>query len=56
LKFLSLIAILVLSLAACTPSKNGLKQLLLENPDIIFEVIEKHPDTFLDTVNKAARE
>lgn len=56
MKFLSIISVLVLSLVACTPSKNGLKQLLVENPDIIFEVIEKHPDTFLETVNKAARE
>jgi len=43
-------------MAACTPSKNGLKKVLKENPDILFEVIEEHPDTFLETVNKAAKE
>lgn len=27
-----------------------------ENPEILFSVIEKHPDKFLEVVNKAARE
>lgn len=51
-----LLPALLVSFVACTPSKNGLKKVLVENPDILFEVIEKHPDQFLETVNKAARE
>ena len=46
----------VVLFAACTPSKNGLKKVLKENPDIIFDVIAENPDTFLEVVNKAAKE
>lgn len=40
----------------CTPSTSQLKKVMEENPEILFGVIEKHPDKFLEVVNKAARE
>tara|TARA_B100001248_G_scaffold262389_1_gene257998 strand:+ start:2973 stop:3743 length:771 start_codon:yes stop_codon:yes gene_type:complete len=46
---------LALALAACTPSKNGLKKVLEENPDIVFDVIKDNPLMFLETANEAAR-
>ena len=38
----------------CSPSKDGLKKMMEENPEIIFNAIEKNPKAFIDTVNKAA--
>lgn len=37
-------------------NKDQLKKTLVENPEILFEVIEKNPAKFLEVVNKAARE
>ena len=55
LSFTFLIAALF-GFAGCTPSTSQLKKTIEENPDILFSVIEKHPDKFLEVVNKAARE
>src|SRR5690349_2682016 len=57
-KLISLVSLVFGSLVmvSCAPNKDALKKLLVDNPEIIFEVIEKHPDTFLEVVNKAARE
>ena len=41
--------------AACAPNATQLKELVEKNPDILFNAIEKNPEKFLDTVNKAAR-
>lgn len=51
-----LLTSVLVALSGCTPSASSLKKTLEENPDILFNVIEKHPDKFLDVVNKAARE
>lgn len=40
----------------CTPSKEGLTKLIEENPEIVFNAIEKNPKAFIDTVNKAAKQ
>lgn len=47
-------ALTALSLAACAPSASQMKKVLEDNPEILFSVIEKHPNEFLQTVNKAA--
>lgn len=41
---------------ACAPNATQLKKTIVDNPDIVFDVIEKHPDKFMEVVNKAARE
>ncbi|MDB2426029.1 thioredoxin domain-containing protein [bacterium] len=38
----------------CVPA-SSLKKTLEENPDIVFNVIEKHPAKFMEVVKKAAR-
>lgn len=55
LKLISIFAIAAL-MVACNPSKESLKKLLVENPDIVFDVIKEHPAKFLEVVNEAARE
>jgi protein-disulfide isomerase len=55
LKNLMALMVVPFVLAACAPSASQLKKVMEDNPDIIFSVIEKHPDQFLQTVNKAAR-
>ncbi len=40
----------------CTPSKESLTKLIEENPEIVFNAIEKNPKAFIDTVNKAAKQ
>lgn len=56
--FYSLVTVVSLALfsTACAPSADKLKKLVEENPDIVFGAIEKHPDKFLEVVNKAVRE
>ncbi len=44
------------TMSACVPSASSLKDTLEKNPEIVFNVIEKHPDKFLEVVNKAARD
>lgn len=39
----------------CSPSKDSLTRMIEENPEIIFNAIEKNPKKFIDTVNKAAK-
>ena len=46
----------VWGLAGCKATKEELTKLMQENPEILFSVIEKHPDKFLEVVNKAAKE
>ncbi len=41
---------------ACAPNASQLKKVVEENPEIIFNAIEKNPQKFLETVNVAARE
>lgn len=49
-----LLPILLLALTACT-SKDELKKLMKENPDIITEAIEANPDKFIDALNNAVK-
>jgi protein-disulfide isomerase len=51
------IALLVLA-GACTPAEPTpaqLKTMLLKNPDVLYDVVRAHPDTFLAIINRAAR-
>lgn len=50
----SLLLALVFILGACT-SKDQIKKLLKENPDIVTEAIEANPDKFIDALNNAVR-
>ncbi len=54
IKLVGIFAIAAL-MVACNPSKDSLKKLLVENPEIVFDVIKEHPDKFLEVVNEAAR-
>lgn len=47
---------LVLFALGCAPSASSLKKVVEENPDVVFAAIEKHPDKFMEVVNKAARD
>ena len=48
------IVFLVLLAGACT-SKDQLKKMLIENPDILTEAIEANPDKFIDSLNNAVK-
>jgi protein-disulfide isomerase len=52
-RMIFLVAVLVLA-AACT-SKDDLKKMLKENPDIITEAIEANPNKFIDALNNAVK-
>ena len=49
-----LLLIAVLALTACT-SKDDLKKVMKENPDIITEAIEANPEKFIDALNNAVK-
>ncbi len=58
MKNLILTTVLALSFlltVACAPNPAQIKKVIEENPDILFSAIEKNPEQFLETVNKAAR-
>ena len=48
------LVIAVACLSACAPSKDQIRQVLIDNPDIIFEAIDKNPDRFIETAQKAS--
>ncbi|PIT99331.1 MAG: thiol:disulfide interchange protein [Bdellovibrionales bacterium CG10_big_fil_rev_8_21_14_0_10_45_34] len=48
--------LLPLALVACSPSKDQLKKVLEENPEILTNAFEKNPVEILDALNNAARE
>lgn len=52
-KLLLLTGALVLA-TACT-SKDDLKKMMKENPEIITEAIEANPEKFIDALNNAVR-
>jgi protein-disulfide isomerase len=54
LLFIMISALVGMSFVGCAPSASQLKKVMEDNPDIVFSVIEKHPNEFLQTVNKAA--
>lgn len=50
------VCVLGFGLMSCAPSADSLKKVMEDNPEVLFSVIEKHPEKFLEVVNKAARE
>ena len=53
--FLAAIVLSVIMIG-CTPSPSKLKKVLMENPDIIMDVIEKNPLKFAQSFQKAHRD
>lgn len=51
----SLALTLTLILAGCAPSAPQLKKVMEDNPDILYSVIQKDPQKFLQVVNEAAQ-
>lgn len=51
---LTVLCMLAISLAACT-SKEDIKKMMKENPDIITEAIEANPDKFIESLNSAVK-
>jgi protein-disulfide isomerase len=51
---LPIIAVVGLMLVGCLPASQ-VKKVIEDNPDIVFNVIEKNPEKFIEVVNKAAR-
>lgn len=43
---------MMLSLMGCAPSQTQLKKALQESPEIVFEVLEKNPEKFMETFQK----
>jgi len=54
MKSLFAICTVALLVTACT-SKDELKKILKENPEIITETIEAHPEKFIDALNSAVK-
>lgn len=50
---LGMVALLLGFISACSPPASSLKKTLEENPDILFNVIEKHPAAFFKVVETA---
>ena len=50
----ALLMVAVLALTACT-SKEDLKKVIKENPEIITEAIEANPEKFIDALNNAVK-
>jgi len=54
MKRFTLLALALVVASACT-SKDDLKKMLKENPDIITEAIEANPNKFIDALNNAVK-
>jgi protein-disulfide isomerase len=55
MKRMFVLAAALIVATACTSSKEDLKKLLKENPDIITEAIEANPTKFIDALNNAVK-
>ncbi len=55
LKAISILSFLFVFAVACSPSASQLKKTLENNPDILTNVIEKHPDKVMEALQTAAR-
>lgn len=53
---LIVLAGLTMVLWGCAPSASQLEKVVSENPEILFNAIQKHPDKFIEVVNQAARQ
>jgi protein-disulfide isomerase len=52
---LAILASTALTMVACSPSEKQLQDVIEKNPMIVFGAIEKHPDQFMEVVQKAAQ-
>lgn len=52
---LGMVTLLLGFISACSPPASSLKKTLEENPDIVFNVIEKHPAAFFKVVEAAGQ-
>lgn len=55
MKRIILLAAALVMATACTTSKDDLKKMMKENPDIITEAIEANPNKFIDALNNAVK-
>lgn len=55
MKRMLVLAVALVMATACTTSKEDLKKMLKENPDIITEAIEANPAKFIDALNNAVK-
>lgn len=53
LRLSTLLAVIGFLFTACTPSAKQLKETIENDPTIVFNAIEKHPDKFIEVVMKA---
>jgi protein-disulfide isomerase len=51
-----IVGLAALAISACAPSASQLKKAIEADPSIVFGAIEKHPDKFIEVVNKAAQD
>ncbi|MDH4469172.1 MAG: thioredoxin domain-containing protein [Bacteriovoracaceae bacterium] len=54
-KLSKLLMVLLIGLVASCTSKDSLKKMLADNPDILTEAIEKNPSAILESLNKAVK-
>lgn len=54
-RFFALFAVVITGIVAlgCAPNAAQMQKVLEDNPEVVFSVIEKHPDKFFATVQKA---
>ncbi len=55
MKSMILLAVALVMATACTTSKEDLKKMMKENPEIITEAIEANPNKFIDALNNAVK-
>ena len=55
MKRMLVLAVALMMAAACTTSKEDLKKMIKENPEIITEAIEANPAKFIDALNNAVK-
>lgn len=51
-----IVGLAAFAISACAPSASQLKKAIEADPEIVFIAIEKHPDKFIEVVNKAAQD
>lgn len=55
MKSMIFLAVALVMATACTTSKEDLKKMMKENPEIITEAIEANPNKFIDALNNAVK-
>ncbi len=46
---------IALVMAGCASQENKMAEYLIKNPKLVFDVIEEHPEQFIEVVNRAAK-